>query len=214
MRRRAIVLAALLTWPGLVEAQGLGAGAFNAQRRIYLQGGVLEQTGLLAGGSAVLGLGPLRVGVSGWMGTLKGDGGATNPDAKARTTSAFARVLVAPGVQVGGQYEVRRFESEAMVAVWSLMGANARLEPGLGVPGLQGLIDVSVLPASSVSEGPKLKMAVQTTVGVSFGLPRSPLSVRIAYRFERFDIEATGSSPERYEQFRGLVVEAGLRLGR
>jgi hypothetical protein len=38
--------------------------------------------------------------------------------------------------------------------------------------------------------------------------------LRIGYRFERFDVEATGASPERYEQFRGLIAEAGLSLGR
>jgi hypothetical protein len=51
-------------------------------------------------------------------------------------------------------------------------------------------------------------------VGASF-VPRGSLLVfRIAYRFERFDIAATGASPERYEQFRGVVAEVGIRLGR
>jgi hypothetical protein len=100
------------------------------------------------------------------------------------------------------------------VSVWKLMGANVRLEPGLGTPGLRGLIDASVLPSSSVSGGPKLSIAVQATVGVVYALPRSPLTLRLGYRFERYDVEAAGTSNPRYEQFQGLVVEAGLRLGR
>jgi hypothetical protein len=133
---------------------------------------------------------------------------------KVRTTAVTAHVAVAPGVLLGVQVEARRFEADAGVTVWRLIGVNARLEPGLGLAGLRALADVSVLPASSVVNGPKLKMALQATVGASFAPRGGPLVLRIGYRFERFDVEATGASPERYEQFRGLIAEAGLSLGR
>lgn len=206
----------LVPTPTLVRAQGVNvaAGAFNTQRQIYYQSAVHEQTGAMVGGSGALRLGRVRVGVGGWVGTLKGDGSDTNPDVKTRTTAAAVHVLLVPGVQVGAQYEVRRFEADVAVTVWTLMGANVRLEPGLGVPGLQGLIDVSVLPASSVQGGPKLTMAVQATVGVLFEPQWSPLAFRLGYRFERFDFESAGTAGERYEQFQGIVAEAGLRLGR
>ena len=206
----------LVLTPTLVRAQGVNvaAGAFNTQRRIYYQSAVYEQTGAMVGGGGALRLGRVRVGVGGWMGTLKGDGSAENPDVKTRTTSATVHVLLVPGVQVGAQYEVRRFEADVAVTVWTMMGANVRLEPGLGVSGLKGLIDVSLLPASSVQGGPKLTMAVQTNVGVIFAPRRSPLTFRLGYRFERFDLESAGTASARYEQFQGLVVEAGLSLGR
>jgi hypothetical protein len=206
----------LLLSPTLVLAQGVtvAAGAFNARRGIYYQGAVHEQTGLVVGGSGTLRLGRFRIGAGGWMGTLKGDGNPTNPDVKARTTSATVQVLVAPGVLVGARYEVRRFEADVAVTVWTLMGANVRMEPGLGFPGLSGLIDASVLPSSSVSGGPKLTMALQATVGVVYAPPRSPFVLRLGYRVERFDIKAAGISSARFEQFQGLVVEAGLSLGR
>jgi hypothetical protein len=175
---------------------------------------VHEQTGLFFGGAGAVRLGPLRVGVSGLMGTLSGDGGATNPDVKVRTTAVTAHIAVAPGVLLGAQAEARRFEADAGVTAWRLIGANVRLEPGLGLAGLRALADVAVLPASSVSNGPKLKVAIQATVGASFAPRGGPLVMRIGYRFERYDIDATGASPERYEQFRGLVAEAGLSLGR
>ena len=158
-------------------------------------------------------LGRLRLGVDGVMGTLKAAESSTgDEDVKVRSTAVRAQLAAAPGLLVGAQAEARRFEGNAGVTMWRLLGANLRFEPGLGREGLRALADVSVLPASSVSGGPKLTMAFEATVGVSLGLPRSPLSLRVAYRFERFDVEATNASPERYEQFRGLVVEAGLRL--
>jgi hypothetical protein len=131
-----------------------------------------------------------------------------------RTTAVRVLLAVAPGIAVGVQAEARRFEADAGVTVWRLIGVNARLEPGLGLAGLRALADVSVLPASSVVNGPKLKLALQATIGASFAPRGGPLVLRIGYRFERFDVEATAQSPERYEQFRGLVAEAGIRLGR
>jgi hypothetical protein len=193
--------------------QGVGGG-FNVQRRIFYQDAVHEQTGMLVGGSGSLGLGPLRLGVSGVMGTLKATEGSADADVKVRSSAVRVHYALAPGILLGVQAEARRFEADAGVTVWRLIGVNARLEPGLGVAGLRALADVSVLPASSVVNGPKLTMAVQAMVGASFAPFGSPLVVRIGYRFERFDIEATGASPERYEQFRGLVVEAGLSLSR
>jgi hypothetical protein len=193
--------------------QGVGGG-FNVQRRIFYQDAVHEQTGMLVGGSGSLGLGPLRLGVSGVMGTLKSTEGSAAADVKVRSSAVRVQYALAPGIAVGVQAEARRFEADAGVTVWRLIGVNARLEPGLGLAGLRALADVSVLPASSVVNGPKLKMALQATVGASFAPRGGPLVLRIGYRFERFDLEATGASPERYEQFRGLVVEAGLSLGR
>ena len=193
--------------------QGVGGG-FNVQRRIFYQDAVHEQTGVLVGGSGSVGLGPLRLGVSGVMGTLKASGGSADADVKVRSSAVRVQYALAPGMLVGVQAEARRFEADAGVTVWRLIGVNVRVEPGLGVAGLRALADVAVLPASSVTNGPKLKVAIQATVGASF-VPRGSLLVfRIAYRFERFDIAATGASPERYEQFRGVVAEVGIRLGR
>jgi hypothetical protein len=214
--RLACTVSVLAVLPAAARAQSLqgAGGGFNVQRRIYYSNAVHEQTGLWYGGAGAVRLGPLRVGVSGLMGTLSGDSGTANADVKVRTTAVTAHFAVAPGVLLGIQLEARRFEADAGITVWRLIGANARLEPGLGLAGLRALVDVAVLPASSVSNGPKLKVAIQATVGASFRPARSPITFRLGYRFERYDIAATGASPERYEQFRGLIAEAGLSLGR
>jgi hypothetical protein len=207
---------ALTLIPARVVAQGIAgdAGAFNIQRRLSYQGGVYEQTGVAVGAAGAARLGPVILRVSGLFGTLKGDGGALNPDVKVRTTAVRLEVAVQPWLALGAVAEARRFEADAGVTTWKLLGAAARLEPGLGLPGLRGLADVAVLPAASVAGGAKAKMALQTTVGVSYRPARSPFEVRLGYRFERYDFDASGSGPARNEQFRGIVAEAGLRLGR
>lgn len=217
MRRSALILAlGALLFPAAAQAQRftVNAGGFNVQRRVYLQGSVLEQTGVWIGAGGTAALGKLRIGLSGLMGTFKGDGSAANTDVKARTTALTVGLAFNPVVTAGIQLEGRRFEADAGTSSWRMIGARARLEPGLGIPGLRGLADIAILPASSVSGGPSLKMALEVTVGASLAPPRSRLLARLGYRFERFDVSAQGMAAERYEQFRGLVVEAGLRLGR
>ena len=215
MRRRLLVALALGTLPLPAAAQALSGGAagFNVQRRVFYQGAVYQQTGVWYGAAAAARLGPVRLGLSGLFGSL-GGGGTQSPDVTIRATTVTLHLAVAPWMLVGAQAEARRFEADAGVTSWRLIGANVRAEPGLGLPGLTGLADVSVLPASSVSGGPSLKMAVQATVGVGFAPAGSHLAFRLGYRFERYDISASGASSERYEQFRGIVVEAGVRLGR
>lgn len=219
MRRCPAVLALLLAavlLPAAAQAQRLTltAGGFNVQRRVYLQGSVLEQTGVWMGASGMARLGKLRVGLSGLMGTFKGDGSAANTDVKARSTAVTVQFAFVPALMAGIQVEARRFDADAGATSWRLIGGRARFEPGLGVPGLRGLADVAVLPASSVSGGPSLKTAMEVTVGLTLAPPRSALLARLAYRFERFDVAAQGLAAERYEQFRGLVAEVGVRLGR
>jgi len=94
------------------------------------------------------------------------------------------------------------------------MGAGAHLGPALGIPGLRAVADVAFLPASSVGLGPRLTQALQLTGGVVFAPSNGALQLHVAYRFERYDIAADDRTGERYEQFTGIYVGAGLRLGR
>lgn len=211
----ALIVAVLLPATGQAQRLTLTAGGFNVQRRVYLQGSVLEQTGVWMGASGTARLGKLRIGLSGLMGTFKAKGNdPANVDVKARTTALTVGLQFTPAVMAGVQVEGRHFEADAGKSSWRLIGGRVRLEPGLGIPGLRGLADVAVLPASSVIDGPSLKMALEATVGASLAPPRSPMLFRLAYRFERFDVGAQGIAAERYEQFRGLVAEVGVRLGR
>lgn len=53
-----------------------------------------------------------------------------------------------------------------------------------------------------------------SVLGATYTPPGTPLQVVLAYRFERYDIAATRLSVVRLEQFRGLVAEVGVRVGR
>jgi hypothetical protein len=202
--------------PARAAAQGIAGdvGAFNIQRRLYYQSAVYEQTAVAVGAAGAVRVGPVCLRLRGLFGTLKGDGSALNPDVKLRTTAATLEIAVQPWLALGAVAEARRFEADAGISTWKLLGAALRLEPALGLPGLRGLVEGALLPAGSVSNGPKTKVAFQFLVGVSYQPPSSPFQARLGYRFERYDFEASGLSPERYEQFQGIVAEAGFRLGR
>ncbi len=207
---------ALAIVPRTARSQSLDAAAeaFNAQWRVYAQGTAFEQKGLMVGGSGGVRLGRIRIGVGGWMGTLKGEGSAASPDVKTRTTAASVLVRVLPRLDLGAQYEVRRFETALGATVWTMMGASVRLMPNLGVPGLDGMVDVSLLPSASIADGPKVSMALQTNVGVTYAPQGGRVSFRLAYRFERYDVGAVGGAGAHYEQFRGVAAGVGIRFGR
>jgi len=216
--RWVVVLLSAVALPAAASAQGLGLGGFadvyNVQRRLLYAGTVYEQTGVWYGAAGSLRLGAVRVGVSGLTGTVSG-GGSQSPNVQIRSTAVTVQVALAPWVLVGVQAEARRFDADAGVTLWRMIGGNVRVEPGLGLAGLQGFADVSVLPASSVSGGgPSFTMAMQATIGVNYALARSPLVFRLGYRFERYDIASTAGAAARYEQYRGIIAGAGIHLGR
>ena len=215
MRLPAALMLALCTSPAAALAQQVGGfgQAFNVERRIFYRGAVYQQTGLWYGAAGSAALGPLRVGVSAFRGTATG-GGASSPDIQIRTTAVTLHYLAGPWIALGLQAEARRFDSDAGATVWRMIGGSVRLEPGLGLLGLRGIADVSVLPASSVSGGPSLDMAVQATVGVAWAPGQGPVDLRLGYRFERYDIAGAGAMPARYEQYRGISAGVGIRLGR
>jgi hypothetical protein len=191
-----------------------GALGYNVQYRILYAGSVAEQSGFFFGGHGAASLGPVRVGLSGVMGTLAAADSA-NPGRQVRSTSLTAHFRAGDRFMVGAEIEARRFESEGVVTVWRLIGANGRALVPLGLPGLSGTAEVSLFPLAQVNPGDAaMKLALRGVVGASYDPPRSPVTVHLGYRFERFDFEADGSSPQRLEQFRGIVLGAGARIGR
>ena len=190
------------------------AGSFAVQRRFAYRGEVSEQAAVFYGGGGSVRVGPVRLGVSGLFGSLPADTLAPASVVRVRTTAVTLHVAISHDLQLGVRAEGRRFASDAGVAFWKLVGPDVRFEPEFGLNGLRGLVDVGLLTSSSVRGGAKMSSAVQTTLGASYRPPGTPLQVVLAYRFERYDIQATRVSAVRLEQFRGLTVEVGLRLGR
>jgi hypothetical protein len=210
-----LVIAAVSLAPRVL-AQGLEGGAlgYNVKYRILYRGYVAEQSGFFFGAHGAASLGPLRVGLSGIMGTLAAADSA-NPGRQVRSTSLTAHVRATPRLAAGVEIEARRFESEGVVTLWRLIGANARGALSLGLSGLSGTAEASFFPLAQVNPGAAaLKVALRGVVGVSYSPLRSPMSLHLGYRFERFDFESDGQGPQRAEQFEGLVLGVGARLGR
>ncbi len=211
-----LVLAAAAALPAPARAQRLSGSAmgYNVQHRVLFADSVLEQTGFWFGLEGAVQLGRIRIGVSGLFGTLSGDSSATNPDRDVRVTTITAHTLVAPWAAVGLELEAKRFETDLGVTVWRLIGLNARLTPPLGGAGLRGVAELSYFASASVLDGPTMGPAMRGVFGVAYEAPRGPLVLRLAYRFERFDMKADGAATERAEQLRGVTAGVGLRLGR
>ena len=210
-----LVLSALGAAPLRAQSIEAGALAFNAQHRVLFAGTVSERTGVFVGGQAAASLGPIRLRVAGFMGSLGAGADAATPETKLRSTSAALMLRVGSWAELGAEVEGRRFDADAGATVWKLYGAAVRLTPPMGGAGLRGFADVSFFPlATAAPLGESIAPAFRGTVGVSFA-PGGKLEARLGYRFERFDFAAAGSGgTPRLEQFRGIVAGLGLRLGR
>jgi hypothetical protein len=198
--------------PVPLEAQVLEGtiGAYAVQHRVLYHGTVYDQagTGFEARGS--LGLGPVVLGLAGWRAGLTADGGLPNGDVTVRTTALWLDAAILPVLALGGQIETRRFTSDAGITVWQLRGWEARFHPELGFPGLRGVAEVALLSSGQVRGGSRMDVALQTTMGISYTLRGSPLRLRLAYRFERYDLRSPAGEAARLEQFRGLLMEASV----
>lgn len=212
-----VVLAGVLAAaPRATAAQRLSGSvvAHTVQNHVRFADTVIEQTGTWFGAEGAVQISMVRLGVSGLIGSLAGDGGAAHPDRDVRVSSVTLHVFPAPWIGMGAEAEAKRFETDLGVTAWRLIGGNIRLTPQFGSSGLRGLAELSYFASAEVVDGPSIDRAVRGVFGVSYEPPRAPVSVRLAYRLERFDFAAQGAAVPRLEQFRGAVVAAGLRLGR
>jgi len=209
--------------PGVAVAQGLrlegGGLGYAVQNDVRYLGAIHEQTGILVGAEGQIRFGPVGLGGRGMMGTLKGSGDLSNPDRTVRFTTVWAAVHVGSWLAVGAEMEARRYESPVGVTVLQLLGGRARLAQQLGLDGLAASVDVTYFASAKATGMAAPTLALRAEVGTTFSPGNGPLTLRVGYRIERFDFPAgaagtpAAGSP-RLEQARGLVVGAGVRLGR
>ena len=208
-----VVATALLTEPAAAQFRGGGA-AFQVRRRLAYQGSTQTQSGMWVGGEGSFRFGPLVVAGGGLMGKLTPDSAGVGSEADVQ--SSWARVGLRAGawVTVAVQVEARRLKLAAGEQLRRSIGGAVIVTPPLGIPGLSALADVGFFPSAQVTNGPKIGVALQTTFGVVFSPPSAPVFLQLSYRFERFDIDAPTGGEPRYEEFGGLYVTGGVRLGR
>jgi len=185
-------------------------GSFDAHRIVYYHRSSYEQTGRVLGAMGTLRLGRLRAAVGTERGTLNASTAIPNSDARVRSDAASLLVALSGDLWLGVTREAWRFTADAGVTRWVLGGPVVRYEPDLGLVGLRGIADVSVFTAGGVRDGPGLSKAFRTVLGVSVRPAAIPVSIRLSHRFERIDLRAATADPEsvRYEEFRGVVLEA------
>jgi len=215
--RGALVLAGVASGllslaPAAGVAQELSGtvGAFDARRLVYYHRQSYEQTGRLVGIAGTVRLWRLRLAVGTERGTLSPSSAVPNTEARLRSETASLLVDLSQGLSLGVTREAWRFTADAGVTTWVLQGAVVRFEPDLGLVGLRGIANVSVYTTGGVHDGPSLSRAFRTVMGVSVRPGSIPVSFRLSHRFERIDLRAATADPRsvRYEEFRGVVLEA------
>lgn len=219
MRLRALALALLpVAAPALAQSSRVAlsgvALAYQTQYRLRYAGVLHDQTGTWLGGEGALRLGPVVLRASGLVGKLSGDTSIVNPDRTLRITTLGLGLRPASWLELGADVMARRVESGPTTLLWRLVGGHVGIALPLGLRGLTGTAVGTYYPASSVTGGAKLNVALSGELGVSYAPPRSVVVLRLAYRFERYDFAPTGTDPARLEQLRALVAGLGIRVGK
>lgn len=193
---------------------GLGV-AYGTQLVMRYQGEIQRQTGTLLGAAGTVSLGPLEVALTGLTGTLRPSASTpSNPERTLYTTTVAVYLRLAGPVAIGAEAEARRYETAVGTAWARLLGASLSLNVPLGLAGIEGNAVIDYLPLASASGSDTVSLAVRATFGITYAPPRLPMLIRASYRLERYDYRAAGVLPARLEQFDGIVIGAGLRLGK
>ncbi|HWP37420.1 MAG TPA: hypothetical protein VNL18_07690 [Gemmatimonadales bacterium] len=109
------------------------------------------------------------------------------------------------------RYVVRASSSLTGHQRWEFYSLGARVLRDLGAPGLSGSAALAYSPTVRVSGLEDPRYAVSADAGIAFAPERSPLTVRLSYRIERFRFPSTTA---RSEQFEALTLAVGLRARR
>lgn len=214
MRMRAVLLGTVLAAAPLQAQRASGEVlVMPLEHRVLYQGAELKHTGTWIGARAELAHRALRVEALALAGTLGGSADSANPDQDARTTLISARLAVRPWLEAGVAAEARRFSSSTSTSTWRAYGVTARASTDLGLPLLHGFAELTVYPLASGTAVVAPTSGTRGAVGLRIAPPASLFALHLAYRFERFNVDDPASVP-RTEQFEGILIGAGIRLGR
>ncbi len=209
----ALLLAAVLAGPARAQQVRGEVLALSAEHRGLYQGTVYEQTGTWLGVRGELATRHFRFELYTLAGSLGGSADSSNPDRDVRVTVASVRLAAKRWLEVGLAAEAWHF-SGIGESTWRLAGPVARLESDLGLPALRGFAELTLLPLAWGSNAVAPTSGARGVVGLSIVPATSPFTLRLAYRFERFNVDDPAASAPRREHFEGVQVGAGVRLGR
>jgi hypothetical protein len=206
-----VPVAALAQTPRVVVTGSLAAAEHRVEDR-SVGGGVEISAGTLFGSGVRVSVASRgTVALSGRTGVLHPGRGATLPRDVAELGLDGA-LTMHPWFDVLAGVRVRSYTTMLARQRWTTpyLGAAARVP--FAVPGLRGLLGITVHPFASVSGLARPEVAISTGAGIAYA--RGRLDVQLGYAFERYDF-ARGTVDERFEQLSVLTLQVQVRaLGR
>jgi hypothetical protein len=199
--------AAVAQTPRVVVTASLAAAEHRVDDR-SVGTGVEISAGTLLGAGVRVSVGSRgTIAASGRTGVLHPGRGATLPRevAELGVDGAF---MMRPWFDMIAGVRVRSYTTMLARQRWTApyLGAAARIP--FAVPGLRGLLDVTVHPFASVTGLPRPEVVISTGAGIAYA--RGRLDLQLGYALERYDF-ARGTVDERFEQLSVLTLQLQVR---
>lgn len=216
MNPRGWVALFLTAWVGAgsqLAGQAIDARAVVAAPRSSARlGGVTERAdGLWAGMAADFRAGRFTLSARGTRGQLSTSQPGFVPHRDVGEVAVGGRYQVRPWIRLDFGYTARAFTSAAGYERWDMASVGITASCDVGTPAVRAFASLAYLPFVSVRAQENPTFAFGSDVGISVAPNRSPLTVTLSYRIERFRFSsATGRS----EQFEALSLSAGVRAWR
>ncbi len=191
-----------------VEARAVLAAPRNSARL----GGVTERAdGLWAGMAVDFRAGRYTLSARGMRGQLTTSQHGFVPYRDVGEIAVGARYEVRPWIGVELGYTARAFSSAAGYERWNMASVGVTASSDVGTPAVRAFARLAYLPVVGIDAQENPSFAFGSDVGISVAPSRSPLTVSLSYRIERFQFpSATGRS----EQFEALSLSVGVRAWR
>jgi hypothetical protein len=191
-----------------VDARAVVAAPRNSARL----GGVTERAdGLWAGMAVDVRAGPFTFSAEGTRGQLTVSQAGLVPDRDLGEIAVSGRYEVRPWIGLDLGYRARAFSSAAGYERWDMARIGVTASRDVGQRSIRAFASLAYLPVVSIRAQENPTFAFASDVGISVAPSRSPLTVLLSYRVERF---LFSSATSRSEQFEALSLSAGVRAWR
>jgi hypothetical protein len=133
------------------------------------------------------------------------------PDRDVGEIAVSARYDVRSWIGLDLGYTARAFSSAAGYERWDMASVGVTGTRDVGTPAVRAFASLAYLPVVTIRAQENPTFAFASDVGIFVAPNRSPLTVSLSYRIERFRFP---SATRRSEQFEALSLSAGVRAWR
>ena len=212
LRRVALVVAGLLTPPAVLSQTVTGRAVIAVPWSSVRLSDFTERTDGLWGGVALeVRTGRFTVSGSGLQGRLTSSSFNSVPPRLVGEISIRGRFDASPRLGIDVGYATRAFSSAAGYQGWSIARVGAAVSRELGTPALRASAGLAYLPVFRVTDQERPSFGLGGDVGIAIAPPRSPITINVEYRIERF---VFWRFDDRSEQFETLSFAVGVRARR